>query len=84
MPGPTYRHSRILVRTGHRPHCRSQPEPAQPSAGPVRRWWRPRLRAPERAAATALWQHAYFFAPDIGCAGTHPAARQCIDWKAPF
>ncbi|QIS02825.1 hypothetical protein F5X71_11290 [Nocardia brasiliensis] len=83
MPGSTYRHSRILVRTETRPHCRSRPEPRSPG-DPVKRWWRSRFRAPRPSAATELWQHAFFFAPDIGCAGTHPAARQCIDWKAPY
>ncbi|WP_158608038.1 hypothetical protein [Nocardia panacis] len=37
-----------------------------------------------RAAATArdaLWQRAHFLAPDLACAGLHPAARPLV-WDA--
>lgn len=73
---------RILVRPDRPAHCRSRPE--RPGSLPARakRWWRTQLHRPERSAATDLWQHAFFFAPDA--AGVHPAARQCLDWKETY
>ncbi|MFF3224466.1 hypothetical protein ACFYV7_16855 [Nocardia suismassiliense] len=80
MSESTYRHSRILVRTD-RPACRRS-RPERPGSLPARakRWWR--THVPERTAATDLWQHAFFFAPDA--AGVHPAARQCLNWKETY
>ncbi|WP_378739314.1 hypothetical protein [Nocardia brasiliensis] len=79
MSDSTYRHSRILVRTDRRAGCRSRPERAASLPAMAKRWWRTHLRAPGHAAA--LWQHALFFAPDAAGTGSHPAARQCLDWK---
>ncbi|GAA5074794.1 hypothetical protein [Nocardia iowensis] len=84
MSDPTYRHSRILVRTDRRACCRSRPEQAPSLPAMAKRWWRTHLRAPEHSAAAALWQHALFFAPDAAGTGSHPAARQCLDWKETY
>ncbi|MFI7001858.1 hypothetical protein [Nocardia sp. NPDC050175] len=81
MSESTYRHSRILVRTDRPAHCRSRPERGSLPTR-AKRWWRTHLHVPEHTAATDLWQHAFFFAPDA--AGVHPAARQCLDWKETY